>query len=51
MVSEEQRELSIIIIVFTTSVKHMHEPRGKIPESVGEANEGQCNDVMHHHHS
>ena len=39
------------VTVFTTTVTHLHEPRGKIPESVGEANEGQRDDVMHHHHS
>lgn len=29
---------------------HM-KPEGKLPESVGEANEGQRDDVVHHHHS
>lgn len=30
---------------------HVHERGGRIPECVGEANESQCDDVVHHHHS
>lgn len=40
------------MLVLSVIIRDAHESRGgELPESVGEANEGQRDDVVHHHHS